>query len=60
MKVEKIKFTVEIEVLFVDVIPAMLIDIAKHVQNEQTSGTLRCDDGDQMQWDTEKQPPQCF
>ena len=47
------KYTVVVtcEVLSLDVVPSLLADVIKQMQNEVTEGMHRMDDGDQVDWD---------
>ena len=52
MKTQKITVTVKIEVLSVDAVRARLAEVAELIDQEQISGNLRQEDGDESTWET--------
>ncbi len=53
MKTRKVTVNVKVEVLSVDAVYARLVEVANLISQEQTSGNLRQDDGDETTWETE-------
>jgi hypothetical protein len=54
MKADKVTVKIEVECLSIDVLPSLLADVAKQVDNEAESGYLRMSDGDCIEWKTER------
>lgn len=52
MKLRVIEVTVKIEVLSVDSVPGLLHQAARRIEEEQISGAIYHDDGDQVEWQT--------
>ena len=50
MRAEKITFSMQIEVLSFDSIPALLRELAYEVERENTDGELCKTDGDYIKW----------
>jgi hypothetical protein len=50
MRAEKITFSMQIEVLHMDCVPALLRELAHEVENDNTDGELCKTDGDYMKW----------
>lgn len=58
MKTNKVTVTVIVEVLSVDAVYARLVEVANLINQEQISGSLRQEDGDETTWETEFKPVQ--
>ena len=50
MKAQKVKISIEVEVLSVDVLKSMLAAAVDQIEREAESGMLRMSDGDEVSW----------
>ena len=55
MKAEKTKVTITFEVLSDGSIPGMAQEVLNQMTNEVANGTLRWEDGDEVNWETTKE-----
>jgi len=53
MQANKITFTIEIITLSIDSVPAILVELAKNIKEENTHGLIRKLDGNQIKWSHE-------
>ena len=51
MKANNITLTVIVEVLSIDSITALLVEVARNIDDENTRGSLIKGDGDSISWD---------
>jgi hypothetical protein len=55
MKANKITVTITVEVLSIDSVPGMLQEVVNQVDKEIECGMLFMGDGDQVEWNTERE-----
>lgn len=56
MKATKYMVTIELEVLHLDTVPGLVIEVVEIMRNENSSGSLIKEDGDQIKWGTKGVP----
>jgi len=52
MQADKFTVTIKVEVLSIDVVPGLLIEVAKIMEDENKAGYLSKEDGDSIKWET--------
>ena len=56
MKANKVTVTIKIEALSIDVLRGTLARVIQQVDEEVENGRLEMDDGDTVEWSTERKP----
>lgn len=54
MKAQKVTVTIKVECLSIDVISNLLTEAVKQIDKEYESGKLSANDGDSIEWDTQR------
>lgn len=54
MKANKVTVTIKIESLSIDVLRSLLAKVVEQVEEEYENGKLVADDGDMVEWNTER------